>query len=139
MTETCPNLGLLRTTFTENDGNLSELGLTSDYFYGKRHKPVRTWVYFGLLLREKAQTSPNLGLLRTTFAGKGTNLSELGSTSDYFCRKRHKSVRTWAYFGLLLRKMTETGPNLGLLRTTFTENDGNLSELRPTSDYFYGK
>ncbi|MDQ0412257.1 hypothetical protein J2S25_000437 [Mesobacillus stamsii] len=92
--------------------------------------------FFELLFAFSAEICPNLALIRTTFHLFLQNLSELGSSSDYFPSFPAKPVRTRLLFGLLSAFSHKTCPKLTLVRTTFRFFRRNLSEVGPCSDYF---
>jgi hypothetical protein len=134
--ESYSNSGLLRTAFMVACEKLSELGATSDSFRIHRGKAVRTWGNFGQLSWSQVKSCPNSGLLLTAFVVTGEKLSELGTTSDSFRRRRGKAVRTRGYFGQLSSLQGISCPNSGLLRTALVLAGEKLSKLGATSDNF---
>ena len=96
----CPNPGLLRTSFSSNPEKLSEPWATSDRFQLKSRKVVRTLGYFGQVSAQIPISCPNPRLLRTKFHVKFRKL-----------------VRTLGYFGQVSGEILKSCPNTSGLRT----------------------
>ncbi len=126
--ESCPNTGLLQTTWPCKARKLSEHRATSDNFALLSTKTVRTQSYFRQLFLVKHESCPNTEILQTTWPCKARKLSEHRDTSDNFALLSTKAVRTQRYFRQLGLVIPKSCPNTRLLQTTFPCKARKLSE-----------
>jgi hypothetical protein len=137
-TYSCPNQGLIRTTFWVFHLFLSESGANSDNFLDFPPIPVRIRASFGQLFEFSTYSCPNQGLIRTPFWVFHLFLSESGAHSDNFLGFPPIPVRIRASFGHLFGFFSYSCPNQGLIRTPFWVFHLFLSESGLNSDTVQG-